>query len=253
MRYIWRITVLFFLKQHVSAIVDCLSFASTVSKGRVVNKEKIFRSILKLSSSPGDSWQPFSPFHHVALKTRNITLAVDFYSLLGFELEVAFRTGSARAAWLKQPSSGAPRRIELIEVPSYLLRDQTDKVQRAPDLLRNPTILGYNHMAFDVTLQVHSKNNLQDFETASTQSTLQGWIDEVDRQSFERFGKHLRLALEPFEQMIGTYVYDVAFLYDADGSLLELLSLKAQVSSSEMRSGWEPLDDEVIDFLSSRL
>merc|ERR1719401_2455696 len=38
--------------------------------------------------------------HHVAVKTRDIMAAIDFYSLLGFRVEARFVAGPSRCAWL---------------------------------------------------------------------------------------------------------------------------------------------------------
>lgn len=89
-----------------------------------------------------------SAIHHTAVKTRNITVAIQFYSLLGFEVEARFRTGPARAAWLTQASNS---RLELIEVPSYLLDEPEGMKRRALNLVERQELLGWNHLALDVT------------------------------------------------------------------------------------------------------
>ena len=88
--------------------------------------------------------------HHVAIKTRNITVAIQFYSLLGFEVEAKFRAGPARAAWLTQLESPSSR-LELIEVPSYLLNEPEGMKRRAINLMERQELLGCNHLALDVT------------------------------------------------------------------------------------------------------
>ena len=50
----------------------------------------------------------------------------------------------------------------------------------------------------------------------------------------------MRIALAPRKQMIGRSVYELAFLYDADGALVELLN-KQNDLPQEIDSGWEPL------------
>ena len=97
--------------------------------------------------------------HHTAVKTRNIENAIKFYSLLGFEVETKFVAGPARAAWLLHESSTSDQptsnnsqsRIELIEVPSYMLNEPEGKQKRAIDLTRREELLGLNHLALDVT------------------------------------------------------------------------------------------------------
>ena len=59
--------------------------------------------------------------HHVAVRTRDIDRAISFYSLFGFEVQHKFRASSARAAWLALPEQPGSLRIELIEIPGYIL------------------------------------------------------------------------------------------------------------------------------------
>ena len=118
--------------------------------------------------------------HHAALKTRNITTAIQFYGLLGYRLQQKFRAGPARAAWLELPCSSsdgssnststigggssaaaaAGGRLELLEVPGYMLPPQNDSKPppRAPNLMDRPALLGYNHVALDVTPQIRAWN-----------------------------------------------------------------------------------------------
>lgn len=183
------------------------------------------------------SMQPLSAIHHTALKTRNIERAVCFYELLGFSVACKFRAGPARAAWL---SKGNTSRLELLEVPPYMLRETEHTVQRAPDLMALPSVLGYNHVALDVTEVVHQLPVTEDQPAA-----LSDWIGKVNQESVQRFGKTLRVALEPQQKIIGQDVYEVAFLYDADGCLIELLHLLKRLPQ-EMQSGWAPLSNETL-------
>ena len=199
--------------------------------------------------------------HHTAIKTRNITMAMSFYSLFGYCTEYKFRAGPARAVWLTLPVPYDHRsRIELIEVPSYMIRNE-----RAPDLLlARPDILGHNHIAMDVTQQMYQQEQLQSgyanqtlpssstttTTTASTnpqpqQSTpsLTTYIQQLNNTSMQRFNKSLRMALyPPQQQMIGPNIYEIAFMYDADGSLIELLHCSTSKLQQNMTSGWEPWD-----------
>mgnify|MGYP003476685665 CR=1 FL=1 len=151
--------------------------------------------------------------HHTALKTRNITNSIHFYSLLGYRVTSRFRTGPARAAWLELLNES---RLELIEVPEYML--MLDKRQRAPDLMKYPNVLGYNHVAF------HVKTNL----------TL--YLESLNRTSIERFGKGLNVVVPPRQQIIGCDVYELCFLHDADGCLVELLY---RIGNAQITSSWE--------------
>ena len=167
--------------------------------------------------------------HHTCLKTRNITTAIQFYSLFGYQLEGTFRAGPARAAWLEL--DGSQHRLELIEIPLHVLNERLGQKRRAMDLMERQDLLGYNHVALDVTNQIVGNQ------------TLAIWIDELSKVSLERFGKSLRLALEPKQQMIGSAVFELAFLYDADGCLVELLRYQADLPQ-DVNSGWEPWDGE---------
>lgn len=200
-----------------------------------------------------------SPFvHHSAVRTRNITTAIQFYSLLGFEVDCRFRAGPARAAWLSlmaknttttrttiaSPTAAAAR-LELIEVPPYILNEPAGMRRRAPNLMENQVELGWNHMAIDVTAQIKgtsSSNNMQD---------LADWMAQLNETSMQTFGKSLRVAVPPRQQMIGRNVFELAFIYDADGCLIEFLHKQGQVQSQSMDSGWDPWDGEGFVGISS--
>lgn len=183
---------------------------------------------------------PLKSVHHVALKTRNITKSLQFYGLFGLEVVCKFRAGPARAAWLefnRVNNESALTRIEIIEVPSYMLPEETEMTQsRAPDLMKRQNILGYNHLALDVTPVIKSESN--------NISSLLDWIDALNAKSAKAFGKTVRIALPPREQMIGQSIFEIAFLYDADGCLIELLYLK-DFLQQQVNSGWEPWDGKV--------
>ncbi|KAI2490194.1 hypothetical protein MHU86_24385 [Fragilaria crotonensis] len=166
-----------------------------------------------------------TPFHHTAIRTRDIELAINFYSLLDFEVETKFLAGNVRAAWLQQKDQGG--RIELIEVPSSMRNEPEGTRRRAIDLIQRPDLLGLNHYAIDVTRSMKSKG----------MKRLQDWIDQINVKSQEKFGKTLRIAIPPQEQMIGQHLYQLAFIYDADGAIIELLYQQRRFKQ-EMISGW---------------
>ena len=183
--------------------------------------------------------------HHAALKTRNITTAIQFYSLLDYQVTCRFRAGPARAAWLElattasSSSSSSPKtnglaaaRLEIIEVPSYMLNETEGSRRRAMDLMQRQDLLGYNHVALDVTAQIQLDSNM---------NSLQDWLEHLNKKSFNMFGKTLRVALKPRQQIIGRGVYELAFLYDADGCLVELLHKQSELSQ-DLESGWQPWD-----------
>jgi hypothetical protein len=173
----------------------------------------------------------------MAIKTRNITLAVDFYSLLGLEPTAKFKAGPARAAWLEQLNSkqSATVRIELIEVPSYVLNESDGMKKRAVDLMQRQDLLGLNHIALDVTAIVKNGRN-------PSITNLADYLDWLNEQSVTKFGKTLRVALRPQQQIIGQSVYELAFIYDADGSLIEFIRRQDGDLQQVLDSGWEPWD-----------
>lgn len=191
--------------------------------------------------------------HHVAIKTRDIENAIKFYSLLGFRVESKFVSGPARAAWLLHASrsgndenNGSPRsRIELLEVPSYMLNEPEGTQRRAIDLTKREELLGLNHFALDVTHNIPRPDN---DDGASSEGTacalyqLQEWMDDLNALSIDKFGKSLRVALPPTKRIIGREVYEMAFLYDADGSLVELLNHSGTLKQEMKMDGWEPWD-----------
>ena len=200
--------------------------------------------------------------HHTAVKTRNITLAIQFYSLLGFEPTAKFKAGPARAAWLEQqhlPSttttcgeknnsteslSESHSRIELIEVPSWILNEPEGMTRRAFDLFQNQEYLGHNHLALDVTSSIEAnKSSLQSSLSSNRTLLLSAWMETLNEKSLSLFRKTLRVALEPDQFMVGNVVYERAFIYDADGALIELLYKTAELPQQiDPLSGWERYD-----------
>jgi catechol 2,3-dioxygenase-like lactoylglutathione lyase family enzyme len=250
-------------------------------------------SDIPLSQKPQIPPPVYLQIHHTALKTRNITNAIEFYSLLGYQVASKFRAGPARAAWLELPQGStaavsAVSRLELLEVPAYMLLQLSlsptagsgpNPRVRAPNLMDQPAVLGYNHVALDVTYQIQqmqimqeqhdheeldsatSRNTMASTSTSSASTTstststsnsaisttvnvsLADWMSRLNATSVELFAKTLRVALEPQQQIIGRNVYELAFLFDADGCLVELLNLKRVLPLTvNVQSGWEPWD-----------
>ena len=227
--------------------------------------------------------------HHVAIKVCNITNAINFYSLLGFTVEVKFVTGPARAAWLIQhqqqhqqqyytaeeeegvdnnkhhQASQVGFRIELIEVPSYMLQQQQRR-HRAIDLMTHVTLLGLNHLALDVTYNCiqqqrqQQQQQLRDSEQQQYQYQLKEWIHDINTTSITTYNKTILYATPPLttsqpytyitKRIIGNKVYEIAFIYDADGTIIELLyycgdvtpPLNSNNTTATMADGWEPWD-----------
>ena len=214
----------------------------------------------RMSMSRGDVFESnensVGPIHHTAVKTRNITMAIKFYSLLGFEPTAKFKAGPARAAWLEQQStspttidttknSTAVSRIELIEVPPWILKEPVGMTRRAIDLFENQEYLGHNHLALDVTSSIDA--NKTDLESSlllrNHTFLLSAWMETLNEKSLQLFRKTLRVALEAEQFMVGNVVYERAFIYDADGALIELLHRAAELPQHiDPMSGWELYD-----------
>ena len=192
------------------------------------------------------------------MKTRNITLAIEFYSLLGFEPTAKFKAGPAKAAWMMTKTLPKSR-IELIEVPSYILNEPEGMKRRALDLFKFQEYLGMNHLALDVTNSIqnsnltnvaddnnNNKDKDKDTDTDNNNNLLLSvWMESLNEKSLKLFQKSLRVALEAEQFMVGNIVYERAFIYDADGSLIELLR-KATVLPQyiDPLSGWNNYDGQ---------
>eukprot|EP00752_Nemacystus_decipiens_P018377 g16486.t1 len=146
--------------------------------------------------------------HHTALRTSNIVRALKFYSLLGMKEVVRFKVENARCAFLE----GAGMRLELIEVPASM-----EPEDKTADLAADMRSTGLNHVAFDVGPAIEAGEGIDG---------LKAFLSELNRQSEDAFGMSVRLVVSPYEQRIGQDVFDLAFIMDADGVLLELLHKK---------------------------
>ncbi|KAL7447763.1 hypothetical protein ACHAWC_000086, partial [Mediolabrus comicus] len=169
-------------------------------------------------------------------------------------------------------------RIELIEVPKYMLNEPDGMKRRAVDFTKREELLGLNHYCLDVTSCINiakqqsiidnNNNNSSGGDntlisnidsvpttkapsppsssstTASSSCSiynLQEYLQDLNTLSINQFGKSLRVALNPIKRIIGKSVYEMAFIYDADGTLIELLNYSGGLSQ-DVDSGWEPWD-----------
>ena len=208
------------------------------------------KSEIDTTSSPANPTPLY--LHHTAIKTRDIEVAIQFYSLFGFSVETKFRTGSSRAAWLtnapqeqkieQKGQNDVSARLELLEIPAYMLQEKEGTRKRAIDLVANDSLLGLNHLALDVTAYINQlKRNGDEPQQESDLSDLEKFLNQVSKESVKEFGKTLRIALKPEQKVIGSQVYEVAFVYDADGSILELVRYIKDLGQN-VQSGWEPWD-----------
>ena len=137
----------------------------------------------------------------IAAATLYRRRSLKFYGLFGFEEEARFRSGAARCAWLR----GARTRLELIEVPPAL------EAAPAADGL-GPTHVGWNHVALDVS--------------DAPDASLAAFLRRLNADSERLFRKSVRLAAPPRQQLVGGAVYELAFVSDPDGALVELVRLQ---------------------------
>lgn len=139
--------------------------------------------------------------HHASIRTANIHRAIAFYEQLGFSVSDRFTAGITLACWME----GLGGRIELIQIP---------EPKPAPDAFGDEHYVGYYHLSFDLT------------ETAAD---LPSWLSDL-KAKFAASAQNnpdqfepLNILLEPTQQMIGSKVYEVAFIADSDRLPLEFL------------------------------
>lgn len=140
--------------------------------------------------------------HHASIRTQDIHRAIAFYEALGFTVHERFTAGITLACWME----GLGGRIELIQVP---------EPRPAADAFSDEHYTGYYHLSFDVT---------------EVTPSLPAWLAEL-RQRFadDSNAGHLKVLLEPQQQIIGDRVYEVTFLADADGLPLEFIRVLGDV------------------------
>ena len=132
--------------------------------------------------------------HHASIRTANIHRAIAFYEMLGFEVVERFTAGITLACWME----GLNGRIELMQVP---------EPKPAADAFSDENYTGYYHLSFDLTQMADS---------------LPLWLEQLKQRAVS-LETTLTVLLEPQQQMIGSSVYEVAFIADTDGLPLEFL------------------------------
>ncbi|TAF55294.1 MAG: VOC family protein [Oscillatoriales cyanobacterium] len=158
--------------------------------------------------------------HHASIRTANIHRAIAFYERLGFTVCERFTTGYTLACWMDGDDrvAGLTGRLELIEIPDP---------KPAPDAFHDEHYVGYYHLSFDLTDRVASLPEWLDalrsrfgrsVSPEDSSATEASDITDPDRSE-----PTLTVLLEPQQQQIGTGVYEVAFIADADGLPLELI------------------------------
>jgi catechol 2,3-dioxygenase-like lactoylglutathione lyase family enzyme len=176
---------------------------------------------LKAASNEVETTLPVP--HHTALKVYNISRSIAFYSLFGWEEEARFRAGPARAVWLKFPDQGCTNhRLELIEVPLAL-----DPALKARDLSAASAIAvtGLNHFTLDVTAAARNFGGMR------------AYLRQLNARSETWFNKSIRLVVDPYQQIIAQDVYEMAFVSDPDGVLVELIAFNVTLPQ-KIKPAW---------------
>jgi catechol 2,3-dioxygenase-like lactoylglutathione lyase family enzyme len=161
--------------------------------------------------------------HHTALKVYNISRSMAFYSLFGWEEEARFRAGPARAVWLKFPEQGCVNhRLELIEVPLAL-----EPAPKARDLsaASSIAITGLNHFTLDISAAARDSGGMR------------AYLQQLNARSEAWFNKSIRLVVDPYQQIIAQNVYEMAFVSDPDGVLVELIAFNVTLPQ-EIEAAW---------------
>jgi catechol 2,3-dioxygenase-like lactoylglutathione lyase family enzyme len=140
--------------------------------------------------------------HHASIRTANIHRAIAFYEQLGFIVSERFTTGYTLACWME----GLGGRIELIQIP---------EPKPAPDAFADEHYVGYYHLSFDLT---------------EITPDLPSWLNNLkDRLAVIAELQPLKILLEPTQQQIGSRIFEVAFIADADGLPLEFIRVLAKL------------------------
>ena len=139
--------------------------------------------------------------HHASIRTADIHRAIAFYEQLGFTVCERFTAGITLACWME----GLGGRIELIQIP---------EPRPAPDAFGDEHYVGYYHLSFDLTEATT--------DLPTWLKNLQERFAQSSRSNPESFHP-LKILLEPTQQMIGSWVYEVTFIADSDGLPLEFL------------------------------
>jgi catechol 2,3-dioxygenase-like lactoylglutathione lyase family enzyme len=133
--------------------------------------------------------------HHVSIRTADIHRSIAFYECLGFTVSERFTTGYTLACWL----TGLGGRIELIQIP---------EPKPAPDAFGDEHYVGYYHLSFDLT---------------DLAPDLTSWLQDLAHRCRLADRSAPTVLLAPEQQIIGTTVYEVAFVADPDGLPLEFI------------------------------
>lgn len=155
---------------------------------------------------PRGAGNPDGSMSHIMVRTWDIVRARRFYSLLGYQDITRFLTNGLKAAWIQ--SQWIDQRIELIEVKNLVV-DKTEPTGGLSSL--KP---GLGHISLDLSRCC---------------TDLSRFLVTIQSESLKRFRTKLRLLEKPREIMLGATVTEVAFMTDADGTVLELMRFVRKV------------------------
>ena len=155
--------------------------------------------------------------HHVAIRTADILRAIAFYEILGFTVTERFTAGMTLACWME----GWKGRIELMQVPNPT---------PPPDPFADEGYVGYYHLSLDFRHGPHDSREKSGENGISV--TLPQWLDRLQKDINDASASQtggvilnpLTILLPPEQQMIGSQVYEVAFIADSDGLPIEVLN-----------------------------
>jgi catechol 2,3-dioxygenase-like lactoylglutathione lyase family enzyme len=149
--------------------------------------------------------------HHASIRTANIHRAIAFYEQLGFTVAERFTTGYTLACWME----GLDSRIELIQIP---------EPNPTPDAFADEHYVGYYHLSFDLTQLAPDLPSWLDSLKARFAVNSRNYPDGHPEKLLP-----LKVLLEPTQQQIGSSIYEVVFIADADDLPLEFIRVLAKV------------------------
>ena len=152
--------------------------------------------------------------HHVSIRTADIHRAIAFYEALGFTVTERFTTGMTLACWLE----GWNGRLELVQVPNP---------KPPPDPFADEGYVGYYHLSLDLRYRPQAEQPTAD---GIVTAGLPQWLEDFHHciSTLQDQGIPLdspKVLLSPCQQMIGSKVYEVAFIAAPDGLPNEVLNL----------------------------
>ena len=136
-------------------------------------------------------------------------------------------------------------RIELIEVTSHMYSEERKKKMSFND----ESSLGLNHYALDVTsyIQFLNENKLfskssksiimddeEDLVKDEEEYGLDQFLEYVEQKSIQKYDKKLRMVALPTQQVIRNQIYEIAYMYDADGAIIKLVNFLKEVEVTDV-------------------